>query len=242
MGADVGEAVSPRWLGFTGSFRVVDRVVRGLALLVLAAGFVGLCSFLFPRDADTSEFLRDARSGEIAVVDVLGSESGRARVAWSTGFLQDKELSYPVDPLEPASQQFATDMQRRLGPQEGEIAYRERGKLEELGVLDLLIPVMYWRVMPHFALAVLICCVGICTSMIFRAQLRSISAGYWLVASVVFGFGFPAYLWSEPEPLVRFRKRSAEFEAESWSGWRVTGGVLSWLLVGSALAFAIARR
>ncbi|MGW6274555.1 hypothetical protein [Streptomyces sp. NPDC055060] len=237
------EAVAPLRFDSAVILRIGDRVIRTLALLVLVAGFAGLCSFLFPRDTDRAEFLRDARRGEISVVDVLGSDSGRAHVSWSTGFLQDKELRFTFDPLESASKQFsASVLHGKAGIREDEIIFRERDTLDELGAVDLLIPVMYWRVMPHFALPVLICCVGILISIIFRSKQRSVHAGHWLVASMVFAFGFPAYLWSEPEPLVRFRERGAVSEVAPMSGRRIAGGVLSWLLIASALAFAMTLR
>ncbi|MEV0528588.1 hypothetical protein AB0I66_34725 [Streptomyces sp. NPDC050439] len=210
--------------------------------MVLVAGFAGLCSFLFPRATNTAEFLRDARSGQVSVVDVIGSDSGRARVSWSTGFLQDKELSYPADPLQPAVTQFSASVRGQTGAQGDGIVFRERDRLEELGVLDLLVPLMYWRVMPYFAVPVLICCAGILVTIHFRAKRRSVNAGYWLVASMIFAFGFPAYLWSEPEPLIRFRRQGAVSMAAPMRGWRIAGGVLTWLLIGSVLAFALTLR
>ncbi|MGH4029284.1 hypothetical protein ACQB60_10160 [Actinomycetota bacterium Odt1-20B] len=222
--------------------RIADRAFRVLALLVLTAGFAGLCSFLLPRDVSTTEFLRDARSGDVSVVDVVGSDSGDARVSWSTGFLQDKQLSYPVDALEPANKQFESDMRKELGAESGQISFRDRDKLGELGSLDLLVPVMYWRVMPYLAIPVLICCAVALIGMIFRTKHRATSVGYWLIASLVFGFGFPAYFWSEPYPLVRVRKKRAASDVPTLGGWGIAGSVVTWLLIGASVACVIALR
>ncbi|MDT7844587.1 hypothetical protein [Streptomyces justiciae] len=59
---------------------------RVLALVVLAAGFLGLCSTLFPARADMPELLRDLRSGDVSVVQVISPDIGEARVYWSTGY------------------------------------------------------------------------------------------------------------------------------------------------------------
>ncbi|MDT7844586.1 hypothetical protein [Streptomyces justiciae] len=109
--------------------------------------------------------------------------------------------------------------------------------MDALGFLDLLIPLMYWFVMPHFAWPVAVCCVVAVADMVLRQGLRTPSAGYWLLASIVFGFGFPAYLWSEPRPLW---SRRAAGDRPGMTGLRLAGATVCWAVVGIGMLLAMA--
>ncbi|MFF4274343.1 hypothetical protein [Streptomyces sp. NPDC001536] len=193
---------------------VADRVFRVPAVVVLAAGYLGLCSLLFPARAGVPELLRDAREGDVSVEQVVSSDVGEVRVFWSTGYLQDYEFIYhnKVSPLV---------------------------RLDALGVLDLLVPVLYWRVMPYFAWPVAVCCVVALVGMVLRRDLRSPSAGYWLLASLVFGFGFPAYYWSEPGPLWSGRAASRG-DRPALSGLRLAGATVCWAALGTVAVLTMA--
>ncbi|WP_329339587.1 hypothetical protein OG866_30345 [Streptomyces sp. NBC_00663] len=222
---------------------LADLSFRGLALVVLAAGFLGLCSTLFPARAGVPELLRDLRSGDVSVVQVVSPDIGEVRVFWSTGYLGDHAFTYHYDvsSLEPAAEQFAADIKRQLGEQAASVTFEESDPFDALGLLDVLIPVMYWFVMPHFAWPVAVCCIAALACMVCRSDLRTPSAGYWLLTSLVFGFGFPAYFWSEPRPLW---SRHAAGDRPRMTGLRLAGATVCWAVVGMVmlLTMALSRR
>jgi hypothetical protein len=82
-------------------------------------------------------------------------------------------------------------------------------------------------------------CLVALAGMVLRRGLRAPSAGYWLVASLVFGFGFPAYFWSEPRPLTG-RDGSG---VPSLTGLRLAAATTCWAALGGAIlaAFALLR-
>lgn len=220
---------------------VAEQVFRVLAVVVLAAGYLGLCSLLFPARAGVPELLRDVREGDVSVVQVVSPDVGEVRVFWSAGYLQDYEFTYhyEVSPLVPAAEQFTADIRKRLGDQADGVTFEEGDRLDALGVLDLLVPVLYWRVMPYFAWPVAICCVVAVAGMVLRRDLRSPSAGYWLLASLVFGFGFPAYYWSEPGPLWSGRAASRG-DRPALSGLRLAGATACWAALGTVAVLTMA--
>ncbi|SNX58209.1 hypothetical protein SAMN06272735_2695 [Streptomyces sp. TLI_55] len=216
-------------------------VFRVLALVVLAAGFLGLCSTLFPTRAGVPELLRDLRSGNVSVVQVISPDVGEVRVFWSTGYLGDHTFTYhDVVSLPGAeAERFTAGIKRQLGEQAAGVTFEESDRFDALGFLDVLIPLMYWFVMPHLAWPVALCCVVALVSMVLRQDLRAPSAGYWLLTSVVFGFGFPAYLWSEPRPLWS-RRTPAPGGRPLMTGLRVAGATACWAGVGVAAMMAVA--
>ncbi|MFI8537092.1 hypothetical protein ACIGMX_43500 [Streptomyces aquilus] len=216
-------------------------VFRVLALVVLAAGFLGLCSSLFPARGGVPELLRDLRSGDASVVQVTSPDVGEVRVFWSTGFLGDHAFTYHDDLSLPGAEaeHFTADVKGRLGEQAAGVTFEEGDRFDALGFLDVLVPLMYWFVMPHFAWPVAVCCLVAVVDMVARRDLRTPSAGYWLLASVVFGFGFPAYLWSEPRPLWS-RRTPAPGDRPGMTGLRVAGATACWAGVGVAVMVAVA--
>ncbi|WTW23470.1 hypothetical protein OHU89_51435 [Streptomyces sp. NBC_00019] len=229
------------WTGDGQRLAVADRVFRVLAVVVLAAGYLGLCSLLFPARAGVPELLRDAREGDVSVVQVVSSDVGEVRVFWSAGYLQDYEFTYhyKVSPLLPEAEQFAADIREQLGEQADGVTFEEGARLDALGVLDLLVPVLYWRVMPYFAWPVAVCCAVALAGMVLRRDLRSPSAGYWLLASLVFGFGFPAYYWSEPRPLLS-RSAASRGDQPALSGLRLAGATAGWAALGAVAVLTMA--
>ncbi|MDQ0605285.1 hypothetical protein QF037_009630 [Streptomyces canus] len=118
---------------------VADRVFRVLAVVVLAAGYLGLCSLLFPARAGVPELLRDVREGDVSVVQVVSPDVGEVRVFWSAGYLQDYEFTYHyrVSPLLPEAEQFTADIREQLGEKADGVTFEEGDRLDALGVLDL---------------------------------------------------------------------------------------------------------
>ncbi|MEU0604090.1 hypothetical protein ABZ484_38660 [Streptomyces sp. NPDC006393] len=212
-----------------------------MVLVVLAAGFLGLCSILFPSRADTAELLKDARSGDVSVVQVASFDVDEVQVYWSTGYLQDYEFTYHYNnsTFLPEVEQFAADMRNRLGKDADTVTFEEGDRFDNLGILDMFIPVMYLRVMPHFAWLVVFCCAIALVDMVLRKKLRSPSAGYWLIASLVFAFGFPAYYWSEPYPLWS-RRSATEGSRSAMSGLRVVGATACWAALGATALMTMA--
>ncbi|MFF5492579.1 hypothetical protein [Streptomyces aquilus] len=218
---------------------------RVLALVVLAAGFLGLCSTLFPAPAGVPELVRDLRNGDVSVVQVTTADVGEVRVFWSTGFLGDHAFTYHDDISLPGAEaeRFTAGAKGQLGEQADGVTFEEGDRFDALGFLDVLVPLMYWFVMPHFAWPVAVCCVVALVDMVVRQDLRTPSAGYWLLASVVFGFGFPAYLWSEPRPLW-FRRIPTPGDKPGMTGLRVAGATACWAVVGAGVmvTMTLARR
>lgn len=175
------------------------------------------------------------------MVQVVSSDVGEVRVFWSAGYLQDYEFTYhyKVSPLLPEAEQFAADIREQLGEQADGVTFEEGARLDALGVLDLLVPVLYWRVMPYFAWPVAVCCAVALAGMVLRRDLRSPSAGYWLLASLVFGFGFPAYYWSEPRPLLS-RSAASRGDQPALSGLRLAGATAGWAALGAVAVLTMA--
>lgn len=66
---------------------------------------------------------------------------------------------------------------------------------------------------------------GVLVDACFRSSLRTVNAGYWLVACVLTGSGAQAYLWSEPASL---RRPGGTVAASRMSGLGVVARTLLW--------------
>lgn len=232
-----------------GTAAAIEWTFRVLFLAVLAAGYLGLCSLLFPMKAEMPDLLQDIRNGDTSVVRVVSYDVGEVHVYWSAGYLRDYQFThryksaFTPDGSTSPEERFTTDVRKTLGEQAGKLTFAEGDRLDPLGVVDLLVPVLYWRIMPFFAWPVAVCCIVALTGMILRPDLRSPSAGYWLVASLVFGFGFAAYYWSEPRPLWT-RRENASKGRQVLTGRQVAGATACWAVLGgvAAVTMALARR
>ncbi|MFE5617258.1 hypothetical protein [Streptomyces sp. NPDC056463] len=184
----------------------VHRAFRVLALLLLLAAAVDLLSNLVPRQASMRELLDDVRAGRTSVVHVFYTAPDAVGVRWTTGFAGDRELTHRFATLpggEGGEAEFEELVRDELGTTA--VAFDRKDPLERLGGLASLVPVLYWRFISTtwLAWAVLAAGVAVLADIVARARLRAPSAGYWLTACLVFGAGFPAYLWSEPAALWR---------------------------------------
>ncbi|CAL9419851.1 hypothetical protein [Streptomyces sp. NPDC050585] len=188
----------------------VHRSLRSLALLLLLAAVVDLLSNLVPRQAPLRDLLDDVRAGRTSVVHVFYTAPDAVGVRWTTGFADDKELTHRFETLpagEGGEAAFEALVRKELAGNGGgvPVAFDREDPLEGLGGLSALVPVLYWRFISTawLAWAVLLAGATILVDIVVRARLRAPSAGYWLTACLVFGAGFPAYLWSEPAALWR---------------------------------------
>ncbi|MEV6170290.1 hypothetical protein AB0L99_18935 [Streptomyces sp. NPDC051954] len=93
--------------------------------------------------------------------------------------------------------------------------------------------------MTYLAWPVAVCCVVALMDMVMHKKPRSLSAGYWIFASLVFAAGFPAYYWSEPRPLWARRAPAAD-GGFPMSGRRVMGAALCWAALGGAVVVTMA--
>lgn len=217
-----------------------------MALVVLALGFVGLCSFEVPMKVGVSDFVQAARGGEVSEVRIDGTSSATGvHIFWSTGYLQDYESTYQYEMLSstPAEERFEADVKRRIGGSEGSVVFESGSRFDALGFADFLLPVMHWRIMPYFAWPVAFFCAVALVGMICRSDLRAESAGYWLGLSLIVGFGFPAYYWSEPRPLCRLRRAGTD-RRSVMRARRVVGATACWGLLGGVVvySFVLLRR
>ncbi|WP_212908499.1 hypothetical protein [Streptomyces sp. TS71-3] len=217
---------------------------RVVALVVLAIGFLGLCSFEVPAMADMSDLVKAAHGGEVSEVYVRHEGYAEFRVFWSSGYLRDYEATYKYEhPVAPVTQEvFVADVRNRMGGEGKFISFKNDDRFDEIGFIDFFLPVLHWRVMPYFAWPVAFFCVVALVGIISRSGLRSESAGYWLLLSLVFGFGFPAYYWSEPRPLIQLRKDRVD-HGSVMTARRVVGATACWAVLGGAvIAVFVLRR
>lgn len=184
----------------------VHRLFRACALLLLLAAAVDLLSNLVPRQAPLRELLDDVRAGRTSVVHVFYAAPDAVGVRWTTGFAGDRQFTHRFATL-PGGEGGETEFEKLLRDElEGTpVTFDRRDPLERLGGLSALVPVLYWRFISTawLAWAVLAAGAAVLVEIVVRARLRAPSAGYWLTACLVFGVGFPAYLWSEPAGLWR---------------------------------------
>lgn len=204
--------------------------VRILGLVVLVAGFVDLTSALFPQRSDMPDLIADVRQGRAARVQVYYVDSGVAGAQWSTGWGQRHQLTQSVPfGRPPEGTAFTHLLRRRLGADADKVTFVRRRPMRGLGGLSLLVPILYWSLIPHAVVkwAVALVCALIVTHVLWREDdLRAPNAGYWLFACLALGVGFPAYVWSEPTPLATGRHPRPTVSA--MSGLRLTGAVTLW--------------
>lgn len=237
----VGKVIvqTPRFRGAA----LLGRLFRVVALVVLAIGFLGLCSLEIPAKAEMSNLLKAAHAGEVSKVYVRHEGYAEFRVYWSSGYLRDYEATYEYEhPATPVNrEEFAADVRKEMGGGGDFIAFKSDDRFSGIGFIDFFLPVMHWQFMPYFAWPVAFFCVVALVGIVCRPDLRSESAGYWLLLSFVFGFGFPAYYWSEPRPLMQVRKDRLD-RGSVMRARRVVGATACWAVLGGAVVAVFVLR
>lgn len=228
------------------SWVVVGHIAfRIVSLLATVAGILSVVAVLAPEKADAAELRRDACGGRTSVIRVLYETPSSVEVRWSVGFLGERRLSYSFDEmpgLVGGEAEFRRIFTDELGGGCFQGAFDSKDPLEDIGGLSLLVPVMYWFVVPYAWLrwVILVAWAVLLLDMVSRSRPRAPTAGYWLFASLGLVVGFVAYCWSEPFPLLRKRRNAGLASTPgALSGWGVVGGVASWAVVVGALAVAV---
>ena len=184
-------------------------MARAVGILVILAGFASAASAVFPKESGMAELLHDAREGRLSSVHIIYLSPMEAQARWGDGIMQSKEYTYQFSALpegRDSAEALRRILQERLEGDGAGPAFDGRDPLAGLGGLSLMVPVLYWRFieaewLKWAVLAVFAAGVG---AMITRKAGRAPETGYWLVAACT-GFGMPAYFWTEPRPLWRFR-------------------------------------
>ncbi|WP_330239974.1 hypothetical protein [Streptomyces sp. NBC_00525] len=210
--------------------------VRAVALVVLCLGCLSAMSAVCPRGVGMDELREDVRGGRVDVVHVVYVSPAEVQARWSVGLLGDKAVTYRFEELGGGvEEEFIALARTELGPAGEGVAFDDVDPLAGLGGLSVLAPVLYWRFIEPGLLqwAVLAAFLGVLVDACFRGSLRSVNAGYWLVACVLTGSGAQAYLWSEPasprhpgNPAAATRISGLGVAARTllWSGATLLGG------------------
>jgi hypothetical protein len=174
---------------------------RPLMLAVLVVSFLAFVLQLFPLPSGTAQLAQDVRAGRTSVVR-FGSDGQDVWARWSAGPLTERSLKYAGDPTA-----FEAQVQRQAGTATGTVRFEAEDAAGGMGGLGLLILAAYPLALHSLLLRILVYAIGLAVVIrcLTAARHRVKTGPAWLLISVLTGFGFFAYLWSEPEPILHRR-------------------------------------
>ena len=233
-------AASMRWAD-----RLTAKPVRWVGLLILLASYLAVLVNLFPMNSGNSELVSDLRSrhASVVLVDTDGSE---VFVQWSTGPLSHKAETYRFDYGNPGSAgavpAFEQSIEKDVAGSGATVRFEAFDPSFGFGGISLLAFALYPRVLGWSALAVGSYAVGILIlgSLLLSNRRRVERPSAWFWICVLTGFGFFAWLWVEPSPLLTFsakRRRSRRSSALGILAPLGATGIAAALLVVIGIAF-----
>lgn len=197
----------PRPAGPAGG-RALPRGARAAALAVLVLSFLVLVLQALPIGGSTDDLVRDVRAGRTSTV-YLDAFNGDVVAEWQVLPLVYVRHTY-VSAL-PGSEQgvaaFQALVRDRLGPGHT-VRFRSFDDSAGPGGLSLFAFALYplWIQVIWLRWAVLALGAALLLVMLAGGTRRGTSGVAWLWTSVLTGFGFFAWLWMEPTPLLLRRR------------------------------------
>ncbi|KPI04474.1 hypothetical protein OK074_4608 [Actinobacteria bacterium OK074] len=191
------------------------KITRFVMLFGLVWTFTAFILQMFPFSSSIDQLAADVRAGKVAVVyyDTDGQE---VWVQWSSNLVVNRAATYQLAGDAPVSgdavDSFEAEVGRRTGVTPSHVGFEQRDAADGMGGLGLLIPASYPFILDTLWLRVLAGVIGV--AIIVRcltgARHRLASGPAWLLCCVLTGFGFFAYLWAEPQSLVRPRVMASD--------------------------------
>ncbi|GAA1959233.1 hypothetical protein [Kitasatospora viridis] len=203
----------------TSTPRAPDRAfptqpARWTALLILLAGYLAVLGTVFPVRTSHADLVADLRSHRASVVRV-DTDGAQVFAQWTTtgAFVQKAETyRFPYDRPGPSGAigEFEQVVARQLAGSGAVVRFQPFDPSYGFGGLSLLVAVLYPSVLGWSPLGVgtyLVGLVIVAHLVLGDDRRRTGGAGTWLWICLLTGFGFFAYLWVEPSPLLAFPAR-----------------------------------
>jgi hypothetical protein len=163
----------------------------------LVVSFLAFALQMFPVPSGIGQLSEDVRAGRTSAVRI-DSDGQTVWARWSAGPLTERRLTYGGDPAA-----FESEVGRRAGTLRFEVEDAAGG----MGGLGLLLLSAYPLALGSLWLRILACGIGLAVVLrcLTEPRHRVATGPAWLLICLLTGFGFFAYLWSEPESLLRHR-------------------------------------
>ncbi|WP_329310993.1 hypothetical protein [Streptomyces sp. NBC_01262] len=194
-------------------------------LAALVVSFLAFVLQMFPLPSGLGQLSQDVRAGRASVVR-YDSDGQDTWVRWSAGPLTERSLTYAGDPAA-----FESQLRRQAGT----VRFEAEDAAYGMGGLGLLILPAYPLALRSPLLRILVCAIGLTVVLrcLTAAGHRVSSGPAWLLICTLTGFGFFAYLWAEPEPLLHHRTPTPGGHLRALAVTAVAAAVLvagGWLL------------
>ncbi|MFI2207589.1 hypothetical protein ACH47Z_44495 [Streptomyces sp. NPDC020192] len=179
------------------------RLARWALLLVLLLSFITTLLRVVPAHGSTRALVADIKAGRTHTVQT-DAEGIDVTVRWSTGLLDDHSYVYHpagfVPGTDQADQNVRATVTRAAGPAARAVRFHEFDATYGAGGLSLLLPVTSVLLTPWTWLRFLALFAGgaILARMLTARRHRLAEGAAWVLAALVTGAGFAAYLWAEP--------------------------------------------
>ncbi|MFJ6382615.1 hypothetical protein ACIQI7_21750 [Kitasatospora sp. NPDC092039] len=221
------------------------KFFRWTALLLLTASYLAVLVVLFPASSDNAELIDDLRSRRTSIVqvDTNGSE---VFVEWSTGILSRKKQTYQFAYGNPGSagafERFKQATEQDIAGSGTIVQFQPFDPSHGFGGLKLLVSIAYpsllgWSPLGIGALVTGLLAIGHILLGIRNNPQKNLA---WLWICMLTGFGFFAYLWVEPRPLLAFsakRRESGPARSPSTLGVLVHTALTMAVLAALGIAF-----
>ncbi|MFD5435127.1 hypothetical protein ACFWJ4_23635 [Kitasatospora sp. NPDC127067] len=191
--------------------RISDLMSRNAtkwaALLMLIASYLAVLVVVFPASSDNDELVDDLRSRRASVVN-LDTNGSEVFVEWSTGILSRKKETYKFTYGNPgpagAIDAFERAIEQEVSSSGATVQFQAFDPSHGFGGLKLLISVAYPSLLGWSPLGVGAYLIGLLTIGHILLGVRRSTQRYWawFWICLLTGFGFFAYLWAEPRPLL----------------------------------------